>query len=319
MKFSRGMSLIELMISILLASIVSTALFRVYLNIKVFEQTQLALSRMQEHARLVTMILQREIRLAGYWGCRRHLDSAGRINHANDIRVYQAMNNHWRPQLPNTAPNTSKTESDIVAVMHLTNHSNHLLQSMNDQQHLVVSNARRFKPMDLLMIANCEQSESFIATEIKPLSKINGQIVTTQTLLSKRYSANTYVSQIVRNYFYIKQTSYKNAQGQAIDALFEKTINGQVEELVPGIQRLKVKVGVEDRSHKLHFILAGQVQLWQRVVALKLNLLLNSINRVSGAAKFYNFMGKSYPNPEQLMHKSWAITIVLPNRLQLPS
>ncbi|MFO1388725.1 PilW family protein [Cellvibrio sp.] len=69
MNNQKGLSLVELMISIVIGLILLTGVTRVFLNSKATYSTQQALSRVQETGRLAIEFLSHDIRMAGYTGC----------------------------------------------------------------------------------------------------------------------------------------------------------------------------------------------------------------------------------------------------------
>ena len=69
MNDQKGLSLVELMISITIGLILLTGVTRVFLNSKATYSSQQALSRVQETGRLAIEFLSHDIRMAGYTGC----------------------------------------------------------------------------------------------------------------------------------------------------------------------------------------------------------------------------------------------------------
>ncbi len=311
MNHLRGISLIELMLSIFLAGIISLGLFRVYLQIKEFASLQIAMARMQEHARLAAMILQHELRDAAYWGCRNSTDRSAYINHNDDIHVYQQ---NGLSTLPDHAPDKIKADSDLIGVIHLAEINASVITSMTSSQSIQVSDRPALDAKNVLLIADCQHSETFTATKIQKISKPAMQVISSAHHLHYLYEKNTYIGNLSRKYFFIRATTQINQRSSAIDALYEKTVGGQVVELVPGVEQMKVLVGVEGSNNKIQLKQPSQVKQWKKVVFLKIYLLMNSINPISNATGHYYFMDKHYSNSQHLLHKEWDITIVLANR-----
>lgn len=314
MNHLRGISLIELMLSIFLASILSLGLFRVYLQIKEFASLQIAMARMQEHARLTAMILQHELRAAAYWGCRNSTDRSAYINHNDDIHVYQQRGKQWLTALPDHAPDKIKMDSDLIGVIHLAEINASVLTTMTSNQSIQVSSRPTLDVKNVLLIADCQHSETFTARKIQKLSTPVMQLVSSAHPLHYLYEKNTYIGTLTRRYFFIRATTQRNQRGNTIDALYEKTVNGEVIELVPGVEEMKVFAGVESRNNHIQLKQPSEVKQWKKVVFLKIYLLLNSINPTSNASDSYYFMDKKFYNPQHLLHKQWDITIVLANR-----
>jgi type IV pilus assembly protein PilW len=69
LKSQRGLSLVELMISITLGLILIAGVIHVFLSSREVFATQQAMSRAQENGRLGMELMAEDIRMAGYWGC----------------------------------------------------------------------------------------------------------------------------------------------------------------------------------------------------------------------------------------------------------
>lgn len=68
-KKQRGLSLVELMISITLGLVLMAGVIHVFLSSRAVFSTQQAMSRAQENGRLGMELISEDIRMAGYWGC----------------------------------------------------------------------------------------------------------------------------------------------------------------------------------------------------------------------------------------------------------
>ena len=68
-RYSTGLSLIELMVAVLIASFLIFGLLQVFTASKAAYQTSEGMARVQENARFAMDFLQRDIRMAGHFGC----------------------------------------------------------------------------------------------------------------------------------------------------------------------------------------------------------------------------------------------------------
>lgn len=69
---ARGFSLVELMVALTIALIIMAVVGRVFFSSRSTHQVDEGLSRLQENARFAIDRLQREVRMAGYFGCLRN-------------------------------------------------------------------------------------------------------------------------------------------------------------------------------------------------------------------------------------------------------
>ena len=143
-----GLSLIELMIALLIGTILVLGLVQVFAASRTAYQTSEGLSRVQENARFAVDFLQRDIRMAGHFGCvndQAHwVKGAGDLNNQLgatlaalnfnvSISGYEATNTApgqvvtigapaagWSPALPaQIAALNPSPGSDIIALRHL--------------------------------------------------------------------------------------------------------------------------------------------------------------------------------------------------------
>ncbi len=66
---SKGISLIEIVISLLISSLLVAAMIAVFINIKQTYRVQDNISRIQDSGSLALEFMGRDIRMLGYWGC----------------------------------------------------------------------------------------------------------------------------------------------------------------------------------------------------------------------------------------------------------
>ena len=79
-----GLSLIEIMISLLISAFLIGGVLQIFIGSKQTYRMQQSLSRLQENGRFAMDFLAKDIRMAGYWGCLRpsgtNIDVAGENN-----------------------------------------------------------------------------------------------------------------------------------------------------------------------------------------------------------------------------------------------
>jgi len=114
----RGLSLVELMISLTLTSILMAGLVEVYVGVRSAETSQRGLSRIQESGRFALYYLSESTQMAGYYGCLSGV-SADDINntlHAPPLSLEPEKSiQGW--EATNTAPGDINNSIDGVAVV----------------------------------------------------------------------------------------------------------------------------------------------------------------------------------------------------------
>lgn len=116
--------------------------------------------------------------------------------------------------------------------------------------------------------------------------------------------------------FFIGETSRKNKLGKPIFALFGQSSVGEKEELVSNISSMKIKYGIlSSGTHDIeHYVTANEVEDWNRVYAVEIFLLLDSLLPIYYKPEKYYFYDKSYPQ-DRYLHRQWFFYSTLRNRL----
>ena len=65
----KGLTLVEILISMLISAFLLAGMIAVFINIKQTYRVQENLARMQESGSLALDLMGRDIRMLGYWGC----------------------------------------------------------------------------------------------------------------------------------------------------------------------------------------------------------------------------------------------------------
>ncbi|XMA03023.1 PilW family protein [[Pseudomonas] boreopolis] len=143
------MSLVELMVALVIGSILMLGVVQIFGASRTAYQLSEGMARTQENARFAIDYLQRDLRMAGHWGCvndQSHLQSAGAmashfpsgndpLNFAVSIQAYEATGtapgdavtlgaaaSGWSPALPGTISGLNPLPgSDILVLRYLSN------------------------------------------------------------------------------------------------------------------------------------------------------------------------------------------------------
>jgi type IV pilus assembly protein PilW len=128
--------------------------------------------------------------------------------------------------------------------------------------------------------------------------------VVTSCVSNSQLSENTELTSMA---YFIGDTNRKNSLGMPILALFQKPLDGDRDELVTGVEQMKVLYGLKsDQADVLDYFTASQVTDWQKVRGLQIDLTINSIEPV---------LPKNSSAQDLLLHKNWSTYISLRERL----
>lgn len=120
-------------------------------------------------------------------------------------------------------------------------------------------------------------------------------------------------SQVVSMAYFIGDTHRTNAQGQPILALFQKPMDGDREELAPGVEQMQILYGAGNPPGFAYYA-AAQVVDWQSVRSLRIDLLINSIDNLLTHPQTYYFHGRMILPNDLLWHNAWSTSIGLRER-----
>ena len=188
---SKGLSLIELLIAMVLGLTLTTGVVQIYMGSNTTERDREARQQMQENGRFGMNFLSREIRMAGYMGCSGSIDPAdvnstlaggvpasfqpmagiqgweadgtdpGTINNsANNVAVVSSATAEWATTAGNVASTFNAVpNSDIVRVWSATTLPG-TIESINPAASpVVVTYPTDLNPGDFVMLSDCEHAD----------------------------------------------------------------------------------------------------------------------------------------------------------------
>lgn len=87
----RGVSLIELMVALLIASLLTIGVLQIFGAARVTSQMQDGLSRVQENGRFATQFMERQLRMVGFMGCGADGGRIAQANFVNHLMTYAGV------------------------------------------------------------------------------------------------------------------------------------------------------------------------------------------------------------------------------------
>lgn len=122
------------------------------------------------------------------------------------------------------------------------------------------------------------------------------------------------------NVFFEIDTGNTNTNGAAIFGLYQRNEFNNAETLmVDGVEDFQVLYGVNTNNDNNKtpdiYQTASAVTNWERVVSVRIFLLLNSVDNVLGQVQPYTFMGNVVANPgDRMLRREFTATIGVRNR-----
>ncbi|MCP5012168.1 MAG: hypothetical protein GY942_19495 [Aestuariibacter sp.] len=346
----RGLTLVEIMIALVLAMLVSAGAIQVFISNKVTYQSSEALSRIQENGRFSIEFLTKEIRMAGFVGCQ--VTSIG--NSVNDTT------GNWKYDFNNSIigfeGGASTFPSEISGSV--ISGSDAIIISRGDQSDYYVDNhvatsatihltsTHNLKKGEVLMIADCLNGQAGIFQQtntnnnntisnvghntgagVSPgncTNKLKGNFDCSNiaTAVSADYDHEAQILRMKNSIFYIAP-GRKNSLGAAIPSLYHSYVSTDgvtvlSEELVEGIENFQIVYGVDTDATAdgvaNRYITADSVADWTKIASVRLFLLARSIEPTSGGVKPYTFMGTtSTSHTDRYIRRQFTATIQVRN------
>ena len=347
MRKQRGISLVEIMVSLLAGLILTAGVIQIYAANKQTYRVADASARMQENARFAMEQLGRDLRMAGFQGCagsvRTIVDtlndtSSFLYNFGVAIQGFEATGaSVWTPAVDSSI--TSPLGGmDIVAVrgvfedgVAITGQPDNAADcpGASETADLKIGNTTGINVDDTVIAGNCTRASIFQITGVSGGTLANPPITISHILtpqppplpappgngtadLGACYAGNGRLFHITTRVFYIRN----NTAG--IPALYRKDGAGSAEELVEGVEDMQILYGVDtDGDGSVNqYLRANDVSNWGLVTGIRISLLLQSVeNNITTAPQPYFFNGTTVTPADRRLRRAFTTTIAVRNQL----
>lgn len=276
---NHGFSTLEILIACTLGIMLITGICQVYLSAKKSYMQQANLADLQENVRFATLVLTQNIRMAGYAGCAK-LDDLQKNNNYIEHAVAKlgfsktnSLHGFNSDNLPSYLQGTALSGSDVLVIQKADADQTRLL---NPQ---VTRLSNTFKAYQnpathnnpYLLIASCESAELFKAKEVGGI-----QITLAKDNLQYDYSRNdTIIGRFTEIAYFISQSGRKDTTGKDINNLYMMTNQGNKEEVLSGVDTMKISYGIK-HNNKIVYFTAKEISAWQDVCAVRIILNLTA-------------------------------------------
>lgn len=332
---SRGLSLVELLVAMAVSLILLGGIYQIFFSSTTTYAVNENFSRLQENARFALSFLERDVRQAGYRGCRNDTARFSNLlnaptdfinNFALPLEGFEANGSKWDRVLPAvvTAPLRG---SDILALRNqLEGSISYLLQDMTAlDDPLVIPPGTINTPFkstggDLGMISDCQGATvfhvpafDFSAGKVSHLvrSGVTGQ----PEDLDRLYQRHAELSRVATVLYYVRNSP------EGVPCLYRKIGSDDATALVEGVESMHILYGVDDDSDQAadRYVAASAALPWQQVVSLRVGLLLRSLVEVQRGeidSQVYDVNGQAMgPMNDRHFRQVFLTTIGLRNRL----
>lgn len=328
----QGVSLVEIMVALVAGLILIGGVGQVYLSNKQTYRVQEAQSRLQENGRYALELLERDVRRAGYQGCRSRGSVTPNIianppvvafNTATAVTGSEATDAAWSPAV-SASLGAVVAGTDTITIQFAAGCGGHLMGNMGvDNANIQISAANTcdLEADDVFMISDCVNADIARATSVSKgmtIETIAHAEGNTTNRLSKAYQSD---AEILRVYSY----TYYIRNGQSGQPALWRLDNTQAvggdnpAELVEGVEDMQITYGEDTDSDGTpnQYLAANAVGNWANIRSVRINLLFRTLdNNLTTAAQTYSFNGTTAAAGDRRLRRTFTATISVRNRLQ---
>ncbi len=305
-KNTRGFTLVELMIALLLGIILTTGFINLLTQNAATNRFIQANAGIQDNARFVIDELISRTRMIGYVGCLANLDFDADfyygLNDANNFYlnpslgvfdVYDSDSIVGTP-LANLNP-APIADSDILVFRGVNANGANILTPQTNESNIIVTSLDASDD-DIFLISDCTRAAVFQATSVTD-DKDNGSTILSHEVGSGspgnkstnvfpgsgQFMTEATVYPFQTSVYYVALSGWKNEEDESVLALYEKINTEDPVELVSGVSQISVELGVDDDNDQVPNRYVKRSDLpndeMENVVSVNYVVSVNSIER----------------------------------------
>jgi len=341
-----GFSLVELMIAMTISLVLLGGVGQIYSSSKQTYRAQEANSRLQESGRTATILLQREIRPAGFQGCRSlsainpnvvaqpplpEFDgnaSTKDIDGTTVVRGYEGTSGSWLPTLP-TALGTIAADTDVIAIQRANNCGANLVADMSTVDsdiQIAFPNACNFADGQVVVVSSCSNVDIFRANGVADSGAIqtieHGDVATnSSTSLSTTYNIGADVMGFSSLTYYIATGADGQPSLWRYDDTSATVASVNPIELVSNVSDMQIEYGQDTNGDMSanYYVPANSIVSdsdWAAVVSVRVSLLVQTRSAaIATQPQQYTYNRASVTAPDRRLYRVFTTTISLRNKV----
>lgn len=245
MKKHAGISLLEILVSLFLASIIMTLIINIYLDSKCQYIEAEKILATEFDVQWVTDLLSDSIRRAGFTPCL-GIDQLQIVDRRSSQKLIHALQFENEPR-------------QLIQVTRMNEYFSKIIQ-VKDRTKISITHSKVFHAKHPVLIADCKHAEIHDLISIE--QQLNETIITLSKPLIFSYDTSAYIGEFLEEYWFIK----KNAKGD--DTLHYRLF--QTEEVTPLIHSLKTNNRRGRNKQFLEVLLGlGEKKTHQLLIAVR--------------------------------------------------
>ena len=334
LKHQYGISLVEVLVSMVISLFLLAGIVQVYLGNKSSYTFTSAISRIQENGRFAMDTMAVDVRMAGFFGCA-IFDPDDTSNIVNNLDPggpgYNAgVHDILGQGLISATENDGLNGSDSITIRGAKPGALNVFPPYgpSSSASIFVNNADTVEVGDIIMVTNCRGADIFEASSITQGSgavkdalvhntglgtpgNFNPDSCTSGHCLSQVYGADASVIEL-------QAVTYTIKAGTSGEPALFRSINGVDEELIDGIEQMQVLYGVDttDDDHPNQYVTSTDVVSMNDVMAVRLMLLVRSDSaNVTEDFQKYTYNNTDVTAADTRLRQVFTSTITLRNRI----
>lgn len=342
-RHQAGLSLIELMISMVLGLLILAGVIQVFASTQQAYRTQEAMSRIQESGRYATEVLSRNIRQAGYkGGCGTNVDINILLDDSDEdydqaIHTLGSGLLGWNNESPGDYEDEMANYvagTDVILVKHAATRSGVTANgnTPSNAANINLTGASGIPRGQIIMVADddaCDIFQNASNANAQNLNRGNpgagigpgNKLPANSNPFSKSYSDNMRIMLFQSDLYYIGSSDADPNNTALRRIRFSGTGAAEDQELVDNIINMQIRYGVDTNNNKRvdNYVTADNVANWDDVVAVRISLLARSehTNILPNNMTGIPFDGGTFDAPagDRRMYQAFTTTIGLRNKL----
>ncbi len=311
-KQMAGFSLTELLVAVTIGLIILAGVSSVMVSSKKTYTAQDSLARLQENARAAMLIMTRDMRNIGYWGCNPDEENITNVlngattnhyfQHGEPLEGSEAGSNFYPSGNTMALVPAPRANTDIFMIRGLDTSSGiGITDPMpSSSQNIKISDFSGIVEGDIVALTDCNSTDIFQVTQITDagggkdmLQHKSGTVHSPGNLplggpdkISKAYSTDATLMRYMAHTYFIAPGS----DGEP--ALYRQSVSAgvpQSQELVEGIENLQVLYGVDQDGDRLpdNYVRANLVgsASWNNVVSIRFGIIARALANLQTSEK----------------------------------
>jgi type IV pilus assembly protein PilW len=304
-KRQSGLTLVELMVATTLSLVLLAGVLVVFAANKTTYRMQNGLGTLQENGRYAMRQIVNDLQLAGFGGCLSpNLEPKPRVINLVDgsptylddfaggeFFFYDTDDSSYDGKAMATGTDAIEIRGPLRSTVAFVTGEVNAAADVTVKGDLIGT----FEEGDYLLISDCAGADIFQATNVQLVAGdtaiAHAASDNTQANLSRAFAADSVVTKLATHTYFIADTERDNSAGQDIFALY-RFDGASAVELVDGVENLQIEYALDtDGNGRIDDPDADALSTteWAEVAAIRINLLMNSVEAASAVVAPYTF------------------------------